>query len=127
MDYLKIIISIVVAVLGWIIAHYFTSKREIKNKRREIRVEFLIRAYLKLENAIQREFNEISADLESVSADIQLFGTEEQILLVKTILDDLANKGDADLVYLLKSLRYDLRAELQLSHTEEIIQYLRVD
>lgn len=52
MDIFKIIISLFVAVIGWVTAHYFTSKRELHNKRRDIRVSFLIEAYQKLENAI---------------------------------------------------------------------------
>jgi len=126
MDYLKIIVSVVIAIIGWIVAHYFTSKREVLNKKREIRVAFLIKTYQKLENAIQRSPTEVGPDLESVVGDIQLFGSNKQILLAKEIANDIANNGSADLEGLLKSLRTDLRVELQLPDTNEGIQFLRM-
>ena len=127
MDYLKIIVSIILAVIGWLIAHHFTSKREVQNKRREIRVSFLIDTYLKLENSIAKPPVHVVIDLESVVANIQLFGTADQILLAKTIANDIAKNGSSDLKPLLNSLRADLRKELQLSDTDEDIQYLRMN
>ena len=45
-DYIiKILSTAVIAVFSWIMAHYFTSEREVKNKQREIKVEYLIEAY----------------------------------------------------------------------------------
>jgi hypothetical protein len=126
MELWKILISVSMAVVGWVIAHYFTSKREVQNKRREIRVSFLIEAYQKLENAIQRSSTKVGADLELVVANIQLFGSEEQILLAKKIANDIANNGSADLEPLLKNLRTNLRDDLQLSKTDDGIQFLRM-
>ncbi|MGL1932509.1 MAG: hypothetical protein OCC45_12255 [Desulfotalea sp.] len=89
--------------MDWIIAHHFTSKREAQIKRREIRVTFLIIAYQKLENAIQRSSSQVGKDLESVIADIQLFGTHEQILLAKNVANNISNSGQVDLEQLLQS------------------------
>jgi len=125
-EYIKIISIIVVAVLGWIVAHYFTSKRELKNKQREIKVEYLIEAYQKLENCIQRQPKAVGKDLESVVANIQLFGSEKQIELAKKIANDISKSGSADLESLLKSLRTDLRKELQLSNNDSNVQFLRM-
>lgn len=127
MELWKIIITIILAILGWIVAHYFTSKRDVQNKRREIRVEFLIDVYQKLENAIQRPAKKVGHDLEYVIATIQLFGSNEQILLAKNIANDIANNGFADLEPLLKSLRTNLRDDLQPSKTDDGIQFLRME
>ena len=126
MELYQLIISICLATGGWITAHYFTSKRELKNKKREILVKFLIEVYQKLENCIQRKPTEVGKDLEYVIANIQLFGSNEQIILAKNIANEIANKGSSDLEKLLKSLRLDLRKELQLTDTEENIQFLRM-
>jgi len=74
------IISIIVAVIGWIIAHYFTSKRDFANKKREIRINYLAEAYRKLERGampLSKKYN--PGDFESAIADIQLFGNPEQV------------------------------------------------
>jgi uncharacterized alpha/beta hydrolase family protein len=126
MELWKILISIIIAVAGWVFAHYLTSKREAQNKRREIRVSFLIKAYQKLENAIHRSTEQVGSDLESVIADIQLFGSDGQIRLSKKIANDIAHDGSTDLEQLLNNIRCDLRKELRLSKTDDKIQYLRI-
>lgn len=123
---IKILSTAVIAVFGWIVAHYFTSRREVKNKQREIKVEYLIGAYQKLENCIHRHPKDVGKDLESVVANIQLFGSEKQIELAKKIANDISKKGSADLESLLKSLRTDLRKELQLSGNDINVQFLRM-
>lgn len=127
MEFWKILITVLLAIIGWIAAHYFTSRRDVQNKKREIRVKFLIEVYQKLENAIQRPAKKVGNDLEYVVATIQLFGSNEQILLAKNIANDIANNGSADLEPLLKSLRTDLRKDLKLSKTDDGIQFLRME
>ena len=89
MTFWQTIITIILAVGGWITAHYFTSQRDTQNKKREIRVKFLIEVYQKLENAIQRSPKDVGNDLEKVIADIQLFGSSEQILFSKKIANNI--------------------------------------
>jgi hypothetical protein len=71
-EYSKIFVTIVLAVLGWIIAHYFTTKRDISNKRREIRLEFLIENYQLLTNEISHRepSDELRESLESLLSDL---------------------------------------------------------
>jgi uridine kinase len=123
---IKILSTAVIAVFGWVVAHYFTSRREVKNKQREIKVAYLIKAYQKLENCIQRDLKDLGKDLESTVANIQLFGSEKQIKLTKKIANDISKNGSADLESLLKSLRTDLRKELQLSENDSNVQFLRM-
>lgn len=126
MEIWKIAISIVLSLLGWLVAHYFTSKRDLSNKKREIKIGYLIDVYKKLENAIQRPPKIVFFDLENVVMAIQLFGSKEQILLAKKIANDLSNNGSADLQSLLLDLRKTLRKELNLEKTDESIQFLRM-
>ena len=125
-EYIKIISTVIIAVFGWVVAHYFTSRREVKNKQREIKIGYLIDAYQKLENCIQRNPKDVGKDLEGVVANIQLFGSDQQIDLAKKIANDISKNGSANLESLLKSLRTDLRKELQLSDNNSNIQFLRM-
>jgi hypothetical protein len=46
-DLLKVTITIILAVLGWLIGHRLTSNRSRSIKRREFVTEYLVSAYRK--------------------------------------------------------------------------------
>lgn len=116
-DYLKILVTVVLAVTGWLIGHWYTAKRDTANKRRELVVSYLVTAYRVLANDISnREPTQKSnRALEDVLSDIQLFGSEEQVTLARQLATDVASGKGFDLNPLINSLRDDLRCELNLS------------
>lgn len=63
MYYINVIASILMALVGWLIAYYFTSKREFENKRREIQMSYLTDAYQKLKYTIERKTSQVGRDL----------------------------------------------------------------
>ena len=123
---LLLLVTTFVALSGWVIVHYFNSKRDLLNKRRELRVQYLIEAYRRLE-AVSHANNlkERRLDVESAIADIQLFGTPQQIQLAVKFAKELSEKEIASLDELLTDLRKDLRAELELEKTLLSIKHLR--
>ena len=129
MDYIKILISICIAVIGWIVAHYFTSRRDTANKRRELRTKYLIEAYEVL--TCQVSNRPISKEnvrlLEDVVAKVQLVGTDYQIQLVKKLCDHCCNKGTKGfpLDELTNALRKDLRMSLGLPDVTTDVYWLR--
>ncbi len=44
-DYLKIFVTVLLAMFGWVIAHFFTTRRDLASKRRELSTQYLINAY----------------------------------------------------------------------------------
>lgn len=127
LSYLKIFITIVLTVIGWIIGHYFTSKRSANNKRRDLSTEFLIEAYrvLTTEIAHREETLERATKIENLVADIQLFGSPEQIDLAKKMADDVASGEKFELDPLINSLRKSLRQELSLASIDGNVRWLR--
>lgn len=124
-EYLKIIITIILAIFGWIVAHYFTSKRDVSNKKREIVLNYLIEAYFILTNDLTEEGvinQEKAKKMEKIVSQVQLFGTKEQVRIIKKWL---SNKGVGDLAPLFNSLRDDLRKELGLDKIEDNVQWAR--
>jgi hypothetical protein len=111
LDYFKILVTVVLAVIGWLIAHYFTSKRDVTTKRREISINHLVKAYRVLTNEIShRKPNENSIlVLENILSDIQLFGSLEQVELAKKLADDVDAGDSFELDPLINSLRNELR------------------
>ncbi|MEZ4809748.1 MAG: hypothetical protein R2819_05255 [Allomuricauda sp.] len=127
LDFIKISVTIILAVLGWLIGHYFTSKRNIVQKRRDISIEYLIMAYRVLTTEIshRKETKERFLKLENILSDIQLFGSEHQILLAQQLADVVASGGTFDLDPLINSLRDSLRTELNLSKVKGNVKWLR--
>mgnify|MGYP005989420047 CR=1 FL=1 len=126
-DYLKIFIAILLAVLGWLVAHYFTSQRDKKNKSREISVQHLINAYLILTNEIaHRPDSDLKNDkIEIIVTEIQLFGSKHQIKIVKKLAHSIGQRKTVDLDPLINSLRDDLRKQINLESIEDNVTWLR--
>ncbi len=126
-DYFKIIATVSIAVVGWVVGHYFTTKRDKNHKRREISIEHLINAYRILTNEIshRQQSNERSTKLENILSDIQLFGSTEQVELAKQLAVEVATGGEFQLDPLINSLRNDLRKQLGLCSINGNVKWLR--
>jgi hypothetical protein len=126
-DYLKILMTIVLAVIGWIIGYYFTTRKDINQKRRDISIEHLINAYRILTNEIshRKETQESNIKLENILSDIQLFGSLEQVNLAKDLADTVASGGEFQLDPLINSLRNDLRKMIGLKKIKGNVKWLR--
>jgi len=120
---IPLLITTCVAVLGWLVGHALNAKRDLQNKRREIRVQYLIEAYRRLEAAGSRgpiHETKFGEGFESAIADIQLFGTEDQAQMAKEmVLAITSHRTDASSGHLLMSLRDSLRHELNLGLMKE--------
>ena len=114
------------AVIGGLVVHLLSGRRDRANKRKEQRVTYLIEAYRRLEECSQQFGAADKRKLESAVADIQLFGTPRQVDLVQRFASDFAAKGGASLDDLLSDLRTDLRAELNLEAVPENVVHLRI-
>lgn len=110
---ISIMITALIAIAGWFIVHGLSIDRDLKNKRTELKIRYLIEAYRKLENISHRE-NPNTQDFESAMADIQLFGTKRQVDLSHSIAKEFAKNRTAILDELLNDLRDDLRESLKL-------------
>jgi hypothetical protein len=111
-----------VAVGGWFLAHWLGARREVSNKRREIRLKGLEAAYTRLAMAAQRDWTEDrKRDFEAFVAEIQLYGTPKQIELMTKIVGAFIRREpvvsfDALLEELRNSLRKELRMEPVTGH-----------
>jgi hypothetical protein len=105
----KIIVTVVIAVIGWILAHRFNTIRDRALKRRELIITHLINAYRILANDFTRREASLEIDLklETVISELQLFGSKKQINLAKKLADDFTKGGDVYVDDLLNDLRDD--------------------
>ena len=124
---MEYITSVILALFGWWVVHRLNAQRDVLNKRRDLRVGYLLEAYRKLEGASNRHPSEERySDIESAIADIQLLGTPKQVKLARDFTNNFAHEGKAFLDELLQEIRNDLRQELRLEPDNSRIQYLRI-
>ena len=96
--------------------HSFNLRRDTTAKRRELRVQYLIEAYRRLEDNTGRieQTPDAYRAFESAVSDIQLLGTNKQIDALLTFLSQFKDNVDGDINPLLELIRCDLREELNL-------------
>jgi hypothetical protein len=113
---------------GWFVAYWSTVRRDRLSKQRDLRTQYLIEAYRRLESAGNRTTTspEIVEALESAVADIQLLGSPEEAKLAREFGLNFAAQGRASLDPLLESLRASLRSELKLPGHLGPLTYLRI-
>ena len=111
-----VVISTTVLVIGWVVAHGLTVRRDALAKRRDLRVQHLLEAYRRLEDAAGRPngLPEGRRAFESAIADIQLLGSREQINALLVFLNHHKNDIGGNINPVLNLLRDDLRKELGL-------------
>lgn len=114
---LKYAVPAIIVVVGWFVVHQFNVYRDRQNKRRDLRVNFLLDAYRRLESAANRDTKteEQILAFESAVADIQLHGTPEQVAATISYFRQHAAGGGAQIDEVLRLLRRDLRKEVGLS------------
>ena len=105
-----LLITTALALVGWFVLHLLSARRDRANKKRELRVGYLIEAHRRLESCGHRGGELEAAKLESAVADVQLFGTPQQVKLVQTVVSEFARSKEACIDALLQDLRHDLRA-----------------
>lgn len=121
------LIGAIVIIVGWKVAHKQQLERDIEAKRLEMRIQYLIEAYRRLEFSSNRPLTpQLVPDFERAIADIQLFGSVEQVVMVQKIAKDFADKGTADLNLLLRDLRDSLRQEIDLGEVSPNLVHLRI-
>jgi hypothetical protein len=123
---LTLLIPTVVAIVSWFVGSWLSVRRDRANKRRDLRVQYLIEAYRRLVTASNRNPSQSQfEDLESAVDDIQLFGTPKQVAAAQEFARRMAEDREAPLDMLLADLRADLRKELKLDPIEGDRVFLR--
>ena len=115
-----------VAIASWYVVHRLSIDRDQRIKRRDLRVQYLIEAYRRLESAAHRtDLSAFARDLESALTDVQLFGTGRQVQLAHEFAESMARDHTAALDPLVADIRSELRSELRLEAVPDRIVVFR--
>jgi hypothetical protein len=114
-------------IIGWVVTDSLTKRRDVKNQKLKIRTEYLVNVFRFLAtNVSQRDLSEEDwRRFEDIIADIQLFGTPEQIRLLKAVTNQIAEKKEFDLDPILNDLRDHLRSDLDLESIDGNVRWIR--
>lgn len=123
---IPLLVTSTTTVVSWFFLHRKDKERDIANKQKELRVNYLIDAWRRLEFAVNRKELNTVESIERPIADIQLFGTLKQIELAQKVANEMATDKKGNLNDLLEELRQDLRKELKLEKAPIEIKYLRI-
>lgn len=122
----QLVVTFTVAALGWLVAHYLTARRDFANERRKIIISYLLEAYRRLEaSANSSDPRSKRSQTESAIADIQLFGSPQQVKMAADFSQKISSTGEATMDDLLSNLRDSLREELKLQSVDRKIFHLR--
>ena len=116
-----------ISIFGYYLVHRWNRSRDLRNKKRELTLEYLIRAFQTLVNDInQRVLGEESKrKFEDVISDVQLFGSKEQVEMAILIKEQMTKGDKAELDNLINSLRDTLRKELNLEKVDGNVHWMR--
>lgn len=91
---LTLLIPTLVAVVSWFVGSWLAVRRDRANKRRDLRVQYLVEAYRRLEAAAHRPLvPPHSSDMESAIADVQLFGSAFQVSAAQQLASEMAERA----------------------------------
>ncbi len=120
-----LLVTSIVTIVGWYLAHRLAASRDRARKRREQRVQYLIEAWRSMVDCANREDASRLGNLERALADVQLFGSPRQIALAQDAIREFASSRTVELDALLAELRRDLRSELGLGAVEGTLLHIR--
>lgn len=107
---------VAVFLAGWV------ARRASQDQRRsDKRIDTLIEAFRKLDQASNRRSgnDEIGRMVESAISDVILLGNEDEVRAAIQFANEFAENGSADLTKLLRVLRSSLRQEHNLEQIDE--------
>ncbi|WDE02600.1 hypothetical protein [Thalassomonas actiniarum] len=125
---IPVTITIIFVVIGWVVAHKLTSQRDIKNKQREIRIQYLLEAYEAL--MVAGRNRTILPNYEQVERAVfllEMFGTPSQVELSRKFTKEMAENNNSNFTELVVEIRNFVRNELDLKHLGRDINILRID
>jgi len=136
MEFIKIFFTIIVAALGWLITHYYTSKRDTAISRRTSRINALSTAYKALVRAgldgriVYKSRDGIihnrATPVEDAIALIHLYGNDEQSKMATECANQFQKTGMGSFTDLINSLRKDIRKMLGEEDLIEQPRYLKI-
>jgi hypothetical protein len=124
----QVVVSAVVALAVVGLTHLFTHRRDLEKDRRQQRVDYLVTAFRALTKGVNHpRLYEVADELSQAIANIQLFGTPEQVRLAQKFAIELGTNKTASMDDLLMQLRDSLRSELGAEPVSGRVLWLHIE
>ena len=124
---LPLLVTAIVAVVGWFVAHRLGAIREQAAKKQDIRLRYILEAYRSLSIGLhwRSKDDKHAIAFDQALADIQLLGLSEQITLLHSFLDSIETSKTGDLAPLLQELRKELRNLMDMEPETRLLRWHR--
>jgi hypothetical protein len=120
-----VVLTIIASALMFWLSSRNSAVSQKQEHRRRLAINHLVESYRKLEAACNRPQNSPQfKELESALANIQLFGSTQQIALAHEFMENFSPSG-GNLEALLNQLRDELREEIELDATKSKMKFFR--
>lgn len=125
--FISTIVAVFLAVVGWVIGHRLNANRDIKNKQRELRIQYLVEAYHTFVE-LGRNVDILSnyKDVERAIYFIHLFGAPSIIDLCDKFVEELTGSKRADQTKLVVEIRNLIRRDLGMEDVGHGIKFLKI-
>jgi hypothetical protein len=122
-----LLVTTIVAVAGWFVAHRLGVVRERAAKRQDLRLQYILEAYRSLSIGLHWRTKDVSRSIafDQALADIQLLGMPKQITLLHFFLDSIEKSNSGDLGPLLQELRVELRNLMNMEPETRSLRWYR--
>ena len=122
-----VFIPLTSAIVGGLIVHFLTLRRDRLQSRRDFYTRYLVEAFNVITSNSGRKKGEFEhRKFEDALSVIQLFGNQKQINLALDVAKELVDRKEVvNLVPLLSELRKSLRNELELEKVEGPVKSFR--
>jgi hypothetical protein len=119
MDTTQVVVTVSLAITGWVAGHLFALRQSRETERRKSRVDFLMKTYKRITElrvfASGLDGESVARFLCDIGSDVELQGTEIQTELAAQAKAEILENGSlATLDALAQNLLDDLRGNLKL-------------
>lgn len=121
------IVAVFVAVVGWVIGHKLNGNRDVRNKQRELRVQYLTEAYHTfMELGRNVDILQNYKDVERAIYFLHLFGTPKIIEQCNEFVEELTAKNKSNQTEMVLEIRDLVRSELGLEKVDKNFKLLKI-
>jgi hypothetical protein len=126
---IPLLVTTLVAIVGWYAGHYFSSIRDRRQKLVDLRAEYLLNIYRRLERSVGKEVTrEMADDIETALADLQVLGNSTQVDMARQYIKEWGGRdlGGINVGVLLEDIRNSVRVDLGLEPVSGPVDHFRL-
>jgi len=124
-----LLVTTIIATGGWYAAHHLTAIRDRDNKLIDLRIQYELGIYRRLERTVGKQITrEIADEIEMALADLQVIGSVAQVQMANQYIEEFSGRrlDGISVKDILEDIRRTLRQDLWLEPVTEPVRHFRL-